>query len=645
MKQIISKSGWLVMAAALTMGMSLSTGLTSCSSDDDVVQTPPAKGVSTVHVSVNAGVDNGTRSIVETTTVGSTTSRTLKFTEGDQLYVYRSIGMVNPPMYLAGMLDVESLSDDKTSATFSGDLVVYEDKATYNSETGQWESHLVPSSYDFGDSDPLTGSTGTLFFEGVSGNMYIDRDTKQLCVSEEKIGSSVDDLMTSLLEVKGDYDGDVKGFPLAPAPNCIVSCTIPHAATPEEGFFTVSYWSGPSADQLTMKTSRNLRRYKDSPFTFAFFGDTYSTYHQIRIEDDYYGTFTVDLGKKILSNGKVYNVTRGLKITSNTSAAVPAPFDGNTYLFTDECDINISGVGFEKKVNLQGADNTINLNGVAAFCGTGDFITGYGSNSPSINLHITGDNTIVCKGDYANAVHTNTLKLSGNGTLTVTSKYADACGLLANNYNSENNDYSTTTECNVSAQLAYDATECRVTRSARTDNGDGTYTWTYTVRTFFAVSADKAFTVNYGVYQFDEGNVTAKVSGPTYSERLVFNACPVDLTITNLEVSQTYPYGNFIESLGNADSQPSIVITINGQNNVVLNSQPLSGNNTPANFIKCVDDLAFKGNGTLTITTADADHYGINGSYSAAAGYTVNRTGGSNGDGTYTWTYTVSPSE
>ena len=147
------------------------------------------------------------------------------------------------------------------------------------------------------------------------------------------------------------------------------------------------------------------------------------------------------------------------------------------------------------------------------------------------------------------------------------------------------------------------------------------------------------------MYQFNEGNVTAKVSGPTYYERLVFNACPVDLTITNLEVSQTYPYGNFIESFGNADSQPSIVITINGQNNVVLNSQPLSGNNTPANFIKCVDDLAFKGNGTLTITTADADHYGINGSYSAAAGYTVNRTGGSNGDGTYTWTYTVSPSE
>lgn len=684
MKQIISKSGWLVMAAALTMGMSLSTGLTSCSSDDDVVQTPPAKGVSTVHVSVNAGVDNGTRSIVETTTVGSKTTRTLQFTTGDQLYVYGRITPdgVFPEKYIAGFLDNQATENGTTEATFSGDLTVYEMTGTYNPETGQYDNYkLVPDTYDFSGSDPLVGTTATLFHDRASGNMFIDNDTKEVCFNEAAIGSSVDDLMTSLLEVKAEYNASSKDFSLSPASGCIVNCTISNM--PGIGYYTVSYWSGPSLKNLTKQTERELSwEFPANDFTFAFFGKTGTDYyHQVRITNATYGTTVIDLGKKTLSAGtnsnKIYNVAsrswETFAITSNTSTPVPGPVN-KTYTFASDCDIDVSGTGVDKMIVLNSTENVVYLKDITVTNTTGgltngDFIMLYNYDQTSVaaTINVKGDNSVACLADGKNAITSgsnggNTVKFCGNGTFTVTTKSPDNCGIFASNYTTDNNQHEVTGECNVSAQLAYDATECKVTRSARTDNEDGTYTWTYTVRTFFAVSANKDFTVNYGVYQFNDGNVTARVSGPTNNERLEFKACPVDLTITNLEVNQTSPSGNFIESLGNADSQPSIVITINGQNSVNLSKLPVEwNNNAPANFINCVGGLALQGNGTLTITTADPDNCGIiaanytnkgTDAYTFPQGaelgnksdYIVTRSARTyNGDGTYTWTYTVRP--
>ena len=65
-------------------------------------------------------------------------------------------------------------------------------------------------------------------------------------------------------------------------------------------------------------------------------------------------------------------------------------------------------------------------------------------------------------------------KISGNGTLTVTAKKDNRYGLFATNYNEGGNN----SNANVLAAEGY-----TVTRSARTDNNDGTYTWTYTVTT------------------------------------------------------------------------------------------------------------------------------------------------------------------
>jgi len=126
------KLGWLVIAAALTITMA------SCSNDDNMTNEPTTttapQTVSTVHVTVGAGIDDGeatTRADVTETVVGGKTERTLKFTNGDKLFVYAAIA-ANTAYVLAGTVSIDksSISADGKSAKFTGDLPVY-----YNGST------------------------------------------------------------------------------------------------------------------------------------------------------------------------------------------------------------------------------------------------------------------------------------------------------------------------------------------------------------------------------------------------------------------------------------------------------------------------------------------------------------------------------
>lgn len=693
MKQIISRKGWLVMAAAFMMGMSLTTGLTSCSSDDDVTQTAP-QGVSTIHVSVGASVaDAGTRSTVETTTDGGKTTSTLQFTTGDRLYVHHQLTQDWPRKFIAGFLENKSM-EDGTTATFEGDLNVYVEDS-YQNEQSEWVFRLAPSTYEFGDSDPLVGATAILFHEGAKNNtMFIDDETLEVTFSAAAMASSVDDLMTSLLKVEGTYNTTTQQFSLSPSAGCIVNCTITDMTL--TGDFTVSYWSGSSLTNLIKQTEKVLTKATaNSDFTFAFFGKTGGNYyHQIRIESATHVTKVINLGQKTLASGsgtnKIVNVSRSwgtFSITSNTSTPVP-DYVNNAYTFTSGCNINVSGAGTDKMIVLQGSENYINIENLAVINTStenysGNFIMPYNpsGNPVTTTINITGDNSISCLADGKDPIAEGsmfcTVKFSGKGTLTVTSKSPNNCGIYASNYTSSNNQNDVTGECDVTAQLA--ATGYSVIRSARTTNADGTYTWTYTVSMPFSVTKNgSAVTPSdwgvylFGAYTFGEGdNFVAR--GITDNARLDFWDYPVYLTLNNVEVNQNYAVGNFIDSNANSNSGTTVglstVITINGNNSVTLHSDPVSygNNNAPANCINCVGGLALIGNGTLTITTADPDNCGIIAANYPADGepaksdaaytfqsyyqglgyrdqYTVTRSARiNNGDGTYTWTYTVTP--
>ena len=136
---------------------------------------------------------------------------------------------------------------------------------------------------------------------------------------------------------------------------------------------------------------------------------------------------------------------------------------------------------------------TVTLENVDASLKNNEFL--YGKNTTAAGVYvynIQGDNRIYTTDDYAiygenleNQSTTPAIKLKGNGTLTVTSGNHDYCGIFASNYkpandNTIHNYWSTTTEVDVTTQLAADG--YTVTRSARIDNADGTYTWKYTVK-------------------------------------------------------------------------------------------------------------------------------------------------------------------
>ena len=136
---------------------------------------------------------------------------------------------------------------------------------------------------------------------------------------------------------------------------------------------------------------------------------------------------------------------------------------------------------------------TVTLDGVDASLKDNEFLYGVNTSAAATYVYdIQGDNRIYTTGDYAiygenleNQSTTPAVKLKGNGTLTVTSGNHDYCGIFASNYkpandNAIHNYWSTTNEIDVTTQLA--ANGYTVTRSARIDNADGTYTWKYTVK-------------------------------------------------------------------------------------------------------------------------------------------------------------------
>ena len=173
---------------------------------------------------------------------------------------------------------------------------------------------------------------------------------------------------------------------------------------------------------------------------------------------------------------------------------VYGPWNGEGY---DPSEFTISGTSRGYRfVAYDGA--TIHLDNLDAIHDYYDIDFIYSTNDQcELILDINGTNSITTKNHFCSIYADGTLKLMGNGTLTVTANESDLYGLYAyTNYKSGNN-----SDPSVLAADGY-----TVTRSATTNNPDGTYTWTYTVMPVingkFSVSDTKQ------VY-FSKGNLQA----------------------------------------------------------------------------------------------------------------------------------------
>lgn len=330
---------------------------------------PEAPKASTIHVTVGAGIAQ-TKSAVDYTNG----IRTLKFTEGDQLYVRGEAGEWVPgdeygtayyPYILAGFLiiDPTSISDDGTSATFTGDLHLYEAQQNVNTETYPvWTgSHpeLIGLDDDgneiwedvdeYEDREVITGSYYTYFDEShmdiadffdssdplsecyypsaqlVHNNSYDAFDINPAewtgCY-KGRFAHDLTALMTTKLLVSGGYDINSKAFDLSTGNDIqpILNCTISGLKA------GVTYIVGYGADTTLQSQGYHMFDNEEEAVTandsgtvsFAFIGNSGMLYHRLKFEEKTDNSQKdvkyVDLGQKSLVQ-KVYNITR----TASTS--------------------------------------------------------------------------------------------------------------------------------------------------------------------------------------------------------------------------------------------------------------------------------------------------------------------------------------
>ena len=261
----------------------------------------------------------------------------------------------------------------------------------------------------------------------------------------------------------------------------------------------------------------------------------------------------------------------------NNCYEVYGPSNGSGY---DHSEIAIRGTSLGYRFWFWAPNGaTIHLRDVnATFDLTNPFIHISGGN---LNLDISDANTITCK-NYSWGIHVEeNLKLSGNGTLTVTAKDASHKGLYASrNYKDNKSDPSV---------IAADGHT--VVCSDATDNGDGTYTWTYTV-------TNTVETKLAAVTQLEAANgaiLTGKLGGAEASNtgnvKIAASATVTlrDVDITNVASDDNKMAG--IECLGDA------TIILSGSNKVK------SGHyNKPAILVPYGHKLTIKGSGALEAT-------------------------------------------
>ena len=461
MEKITKLMSVLALGAVMTM--------VSCQREEPIVETPEEAGVSKVTVTVNAGYNGQTKSAVVT----DGTTRKLTFTEGDKLYV-RGVILSDDDMdyghydryLLIGYLTVTpgSISDDGTSASFTGDLEVYEaylDKyyeeekvvdaeewwegEIYHEE--EWHNEYVcqnavisynASSYVFSTTDPLSEcekAVATLVHDGNSYTFNVDSEYNGY-YHYTGVSPDVNALMIYYLDVDGLYDDSTSSFDLRPTVGePILNCSISGLAP--SGIYFMRYYSGVIENSLNQCGSGYVYADGAGQTGFAFFGDiTANSYHLLRFENytDQSDVRIASFGKKSFAS-KVYNATR---------EAYPANVNLDTMYSTDANSVKYYAArdGQTLTGNFGGDEGYITIaDGATVTLNIEDFHAPYRCNHAPI--HCLGDANIILAGgmnaivmagnsSYYPAVfvpENKTLTISGTGELIADGLEACAAGI------------------------------------------------------------------------------------------------------------------------------------------------------------------------------------------------------------------------
>ena len=217
----------LAIAAALLMTTA------SCSSENDLVETPNVEQsvqptTDGVKITVSAGIgdsDGTTRAAVDysQTDANGKPIRTLTFTTGDRLYVTaKPTAATDENTWLAGYVTIAptSISPDGKSASFEGDLQVW-DKNGYD----------VTDQFTFG-ANPLDECSNMRAFlvpkDAPDGLLILNKNhTVHDLDYTKSIAADVNTLMKTAIKVSGGYNGTTKTFNLT-GKTVILNCAIGH---------------------------------------------------------------------------------------------------------------------------------------------------------------------------------------------------------------------------------------------------------------------------------------------------------------------------------------------------------------------------------------------------------------------------------
>ena len=462
------------------------SGLTACSSSDDSIAEEPTPvvnptqtNVHQVRIHATMGGDAQTRVV---NFDGTTSSSIFKIDEG--VFVYN----VTKNAMLSGVLTPTNISEDGKSCDLTGELTgtieANDELRLFYNFLSYIFSNDANQNYNALDYEKQTGAAttvldgaeatvtvsdfadGTLTTVATASFQNLQSMFRQSLTFKDASGETVTPTITSL-KVKSKNNKLIWIYaPLYEVQtNTYKPLSITNPAIDANGdiYLSLRFVGSDGTDALTFTaqdSEGNIYECTKNAPSGGFQNGKY-----------YHGSMTLPFVRKV-----------NQPIVTGTSVK---PNQYNEYDISDDpTNITISGtsVGYYFWLNKV---STVTLDGVNA--------THEGNNQEVIyadcdlNLIINGTNSFSCPNTNNCIFVDATLKLTGNGTLTVTVKSMTSCGLWGENYSDSgrypNNQNGKTDEHDVTSQLALDPAKTTVVRSARTDNSDGTYTWTYTVTT------------------------------------------------------------------------------------------------------------------------------------------------------------------
>ena len=442
------------------------------------------------HFSIPASFGTGTPDTRAVSFDGTTSSSTFATTE--RVHIYNS----TKATMLSGYLSPTNLSNDNQNCDLTGDLT-----GTIDEADELWLLYNIDEN-------------GEISYDNQNGLASGVRDGAKAIVTVNTTSplTTSDAHFTNLQSVFRFKFVDEGGNPISVRTLTLYSTN--------GGTITRSF----NAKQNTYETNRiHINRFPSSK-DYLYAGVCFNPNH---VADGNKMVFLADNGSHLyrgkkaepasgFTNGKYYYNTNPIQLTDEGEKQYP-DVDGDTSLIDEDYFeiesgteyVGISSISFGYRFIVTHSNPTLFfLPGLTATRFEDSFIH---SDYP-VTLDLYGANSISCQDNDRCVCSLQDLKLQGNGTLTVTSNDAANCGLYGSNYTSSDNHHEITTALDVSSLLA--ANGYKVTRSARTDNHDGSYSWTYTVsglpNTFRVNSIGKLVYFSPGNLQYNQNEATYK---------------------------------------------------------------------------------------------------------------------------------------